>query len=86
MISVINPTKIETLNEEVSIYPNPFIDEINLIGFDRFNSFYLKDINGKIIKFGEPKKALYFKDISQGFYNLILLSNDKYYSKKIIKN
>ena len=85
MISVVNPTKINVLNNQTSIHPNPFTEKINLIGYEYFTNYFLKDLNGKIIRYGKTSATLDFHNLNNGFYYLILQNNDKYFSKKIIK-
>ena len=85
MISVVNPTKINVLKNHVSIHPNPFVEKINLIGYEYFTNYFLKDLNGKIIRYGKTSTSLDFHNLNKGFYYLILQNNDNYYSKKLIK-
>ena len=47
MISIFNPTKLDDIDSEFSVYPNPFIDNVNVYGFEKFNQFFLLDLNGK---------------------------------------
>ena len=85
MVSIVNPTKIVAHKEGFSIYPNPFNDVIYFSGYENFKTYYLRDINGKLIKSGNTSNILNFKALDKGVYNLILFKNNNYFSRKLIK-
>ena len=80
MISIFNPTKLDDIDSEFSVYPNPFIDNVNVYGFEKFNQFFLLDLNGKEILRGNPSKFVNLNNLSSGQYNLILKNENKLYS------
>ena len=85
MISIFNPTKLDDIDSEFSVYPNPFIDNVNVYGFEKFNQFFLLDLNGKEILRGNPSKFVNLNNLSSGQYNLILKNENKLYSVKLFK-
>ena len=38
-----------------------------------FEKYYIKDLNGKLIKSGNPSRVLNFEELEIGIYNLILM-------------
>ncbi|KAB1157061.1 CotH kinase family protein [Flavobacterium luteum] len=74
---------------EFSVYPNPFSDNINIVGMNQSeNAIYnLFTIDGKLIKKGrlEENNQIHLNDVSKGLYLLQLTSNGKTETKKIIK-
>ena len=85
MISVFNPTKLEEIVHEFSVFPNPFNDIVILDGYENFEKYYIKDLNGKLIKSGKPLSVLNFEELEIGIYNLILINDTKISHKKIIE-
>ena len=85
MISVFNLTKLDNTEQDFSIFPNPFSDVVILHGYEDFEKYYIKDINGKLIKSGNPSRVLNFEELEKGIYNLILLDDNKYFTQKLLK-
>lgn len=86
MISIFNPTKLDDIDSEFSVYPNPFVDNVNVYGFEKFNQFILLDLNGKEIIRGDPSKFINLNNLSSGQYNLILKNENKLNSIKLFKH
>ena len=86
MISIFNPTKIDDIDSGFSVYPNPFINKVNIDGFEKFDQFLLLDLNGKEIFRGKPSKYLSLKNLRFGHYNLILKNENILHSVKLFKN
>ena len=63
----------------------PFNDVVILHGYEGFEKYYIKDLNGKLIKSGKPSRVLNFEGLEIGIYNLILLNNNKYFTQKLLK-
>jgi hypothetical protein len=59
---------------ESNIYPNPFVNELNIVSRDRFNKIKVYDINGKeVMSKGMSSTNKYILDVSrlaQGLYNV----------------
>ena len=85
MISVFNPTNIEEMEHEYSVFPNPFKDVVILYSYEDFEKYYVRDINGKLIKSGMPSRVLNFEELEIGVYNLTLLKDNKYFTQKLLK-
>lgn len=70
----------------INVYPNPFVDRINISDVDSVLSVSINDTSGKLIKTLKPAKALDLSSLSKGLYIINLkLSNGTTKSFKIIK-
>jgi hypothetical protein len=76
-------SSVDESNIEITIYPNPTQDFINVIGFTDDSNYNLYDMNGKIFNSGSLKvnSKIDLTELSKGNYNLEI--NGKIY--KIIK-
>lgn len=73
-------------NLEISIYPNPTSDSINILyqGRGTIESYTLYDSHGQVIQFGGIKNNISVKDLPNGVYHLELkLETGKKYLEKV---
>jgi len=78
----------ENNNTKFSVFPNPFVNEINILGLNdtTSSSYKLFTIDGKLIKNGVLENSqIQLNDLSKGIYLLELSSNGKLETKKVIK-
>ncbi|WP_333852193.1 LamG-like jellyroll fold domain-containing protein [Epilithonimonas sp.] len=60
---------INDLNKkQISIYPNPFTDFVNISNLDSVASISIGDSSGKLVKTLKPEKLLILSSLSKGFY------------------
>lgn len=82
---------IQFENENFSVYPNPFIDEINLKGFDpnEIKTIEVFDVSGKLLLQVSPNlsgNSINLYSIPKGIYFLkVGLKNGNTFNKKIVK-
>ena len=70
-------------NEEVQVYPNPFSEEINIVG--SIDSYAIFDASGKMLLTGNTNK-IETKNLIKGLYLVkINMKNGESISRKIIK-
>lgn len=75
---------VKPSNEIVQIYPNPFSDEISIIG--NIDSYTIFDASGKIVLAGRDNKIKTL-NLIKGFYLIrINLKDGTSINKKLIKN
>ncbi|WP_374329445.1 LamG-like jellyroll fold domain-containing protein [Soonwooa sp.] len=68
---------INDLNKKlISIYPNPFVDVINISNLDSIASISINDNSGKTIKNLKPEKSLNLSSLSKGLYIINLKMMD----------
>jgi ELWxxDGT repeat protein len=75
-------------SDQITIYPNPVTDEINMVNWNKIQQVQLVDITGKIVKQWQAvtSSVLNVSGITSGFYLLkIILKNEKIQTQKIIK-
>ncbi|OQX78887.1 MAG: hypothetical protein B6D61_04520 [Bacteroidetes bacterium 4484_249] len=85
------------LKDKIEVYPNPFVDEINIL-IDKneytVNSFELIDYTGKVVVYREINKKAYHSqeleigglhNLSSGFYFIKITSENEVYIKKVMK-
>ncbi len=81
-------TKIDEFDNNISIYPNPTSDLINISGI--YNAhIMLYDIDGKMIyseKIEKNKTSINLSNINNGIYILRIIENNKIINKQIIIN
>ncbi len=78
----------QAVQDQFSVFPNPFTDQINVIGVAQTQevTYEVYSIDGRIIKAGKLDNAqAYLADIPSGIYLLQLHSEGKSETKKIIK-
>lgn len=78
------------LEEQLSLYPNPVHDFLNLQSNDSADKAYqttLRDISGRVVKVFEPGATKFdLSFLNSGIYTIQIESNDKIIVHKIIKN
>jgi hypothetical protein len=86
-VSTLGNDEFPQINLEMSVYPNPTIDKLNLlIGNEQWSNltYQFFDINGKILsenkKIAAPETSISMQIFSQGIYFLVIKD-----SKKTIK-
>lgn len=73
---------LKTIN--LSIYPNPSSNEINIVGIN--DGYYeLYDMYGKSVLKGNIEGAINITPIKIGLYTLLVKTDDKIYSSKFVK-
>lgn len=88
-------TKVNYIpDESISVYPNPFYDEIALEIPESINriEIYIFDLSGRLlinyfhkVNFNEKKYYLEMKDFNPGIYNLVIKTDQTQVIRKIIK-
>lgn len=88
----LNTTAVVTGTEEVistSIYPNPFVNKINIVSDEVFNEVNVLDVNGRVLieKVFEKSNKLdiNLSDLSSGQYLILVKFENNVQSFKIIK-
>lgn len=89
-INVDNTTGIETLNDDIKIYPNPIIDNLTIeTPFSHPVQLNIIDIHGKTIlvqDLFQSSNQVFLKHIPDGLYFVLLIDNAKIiYQQRIIK-
>lgn len=88
VVEIIDVTRIEEDELTVTVYPNPFNDQLNIrISASGSFEFVLSDMNGKIIHRGyiNENASLNFSDLSPGNYLLDIYSEDGIIRNHLIK-
>ena len=67
------------------IYPNPFIDEINLLGIEGDETIIINDILGKEIFMGVGAEKINLSSFEKGTYFLTLTKGSQSSTFKVIK-
>lgn len=81
----LSTSEISGNKNNIKVYPNPFVDVLNISKTDQVKSVSVTDISGKLIKTVEkPSSVLQLGDLKQGVYMLILEMKDG--SKQVIKS
>lgn len=76
----------ESLNNEISVYPNPATNFVNITSFSNKNSkLVIKDMAGKVIYTDNfnSKISINTENYSKGFYLIDVINTSGVYSKKI---
>ncbi|MBP7500698.1 MAG: T9SS type A sorting domain-containing protein [Chryseobacterium sp.] len=60
----------------INVYPNPFVNVINISNVDSVTSVSINDNSGKLIKTLKPAKVLDLSSLSQGVYIVNIKLND----------
>lgn len=78
---------VNNVNQKsLSIYPNPFTNEINLSNMENVVSVAVMDSSGKLIKTVKPSKTINLSYLSQGLYMInVKLTDGTVKSFKVIK-
>lgn len=83
-LSEIRHAKIETLREEVKIYPNPTYDFINISGSTSLEYAFVFNVEGQLIKQStvEESARLDLSDLDSGVY-FVKVSNENGFESKV---
>jgi len=76
------------VNQVLSIYPNPVIDEMQVTGLGNYREFTIINVEGKIMmkgNFGAPSKSISVGHLQSGIYLLKLIGNSETQTLKFIK-
>ena len=76
------------LISDVSIYPNPARDFLNISAGEKIDSATIYDLTGRIVKRSNPNKETFnfnISDLSNGVYLVKLNAGDKESTVKLIK-
>ncbi len=80
-----NLTEIQESNNQISVFPNPMNDLLN-ISMDNFASLFIMDATGKIV-ISSDSKEVNTKDLNSGIYFLnVVTTEGKLLSTKLMKN
>ncbi|UCH14184.1 MAG: T9SS type A sorting domain-containing protein [Bacteroidales bacterium] len=78
-----------TIAGQLSIYPNPVTDQLNIIGTENLKNVTILDLTGKNVKQVEVNKSdvrINVQDLANGIYFLKIQTADKETIVKIVKN
>ena len=75
----------DNISASYSVYPNPFVDKINIVGIDGTEKITVKDILGKELFTGLGIQEINFSNYGKGSYFLTLSKENKSHTFKIIK-
>lgn len=78
-------TNENEFEDGLKVYPNPVVDEINIISNDEIIQVILFDRNGKIVFNSEPNKRITTIINTQSFTNGVYFLNIKTYNKSFVK-
>lgn len=78
----------EFLNDEVTIYPNPVNDTLNILGVPNIESIQIFDINGREVSLEKEEitNEINVKELSEGFYLIKIEDAQKSSTHQFIKN
>ena len=79
---------LDEVNSEIQIYPNPFIDKLNVFGalFQKSVQIKIYSLDGKLIKeFSNGQNTYNLLDINSGIYLLKIYTEHYVFIRKIIK-
>jgi hypothetical protein len=75
----------DNISTYYKIYPNPFIDKINIIGIDGTEKIIINDLLGKEVYRGVGVNEINFSGFAKRSYFLTLTKENKSHTFKIIK-
>ena len=75
----------DNISASYSVYPNPFVDKINIVGIDGTEKITVTDILGKELFTGLGIQEINFSNYGKGSYFLTLSKENKSHTFKIIK-
>ncbi|WP_265429950.1 T9SS type A sorting domain-containing protein, partial [Chryseobacterium sp. YIM B08800] len=82
--SIVLATGETKAKDNFKVYPNPFVDVLNISDVSNVKSISVMDVAGRLVKtFDKPEAALHLRDLNAGMYLVILHMKDG--SKQTIK-
>ncbi len=72
--------------DDFKIYPNPVIDNLNILNYQSFSSYQIFNLNGQLVMQGEPNYSIDITHLEKGMYFLVLNQEDYQVHKKFIKH
>ena len=75
----------DNISASYSVYPNPFVDKINIVGIDGTEKITVTNILGKELFTGLGIQEINFSNYGKGSYFLTLSKENKSHTFKIIK-
>ncbi len=73
-----------TAKEGIKVYPNPFVDVLNISDINNVKSISVVDVAGRLVKtFDKPSSTLHLGELNSGMYLVVLNMKDG--SKQTIK-
>jgi len=76
--------EVKSEKDNLKIYPNPFVDVLNISNSKNVKSIFINDIAGRLVKtITAPESTLYLGELKSGMYLVTLQMNDG--SKQTIK-
>ncbi|MFC2138745.1 BspA family leucine-rich repeat surface protein [Bacteroidota bacterium] len=89
LANIIEPVGIDEINNfELSVYPNPFIDRLNISVQSEISSIKVTTLNGKVLIYNESlvNENINLNQLSRGVYLVnVLLKNEQVKTFKVIK-
>jgi len=81
-----NLTQVKIINQKnIKIFPNPFTNELHILG-DNIKRIMIHDIFGRLVYDQKNDSTINNINWKKGIYLIIVVSDNKSYSYKIIKN
>jgi len=76
----------EPVTQEVTLYPNPAYDHVNVSGVAEFENYFVLDILGKVIESGNISDSILKLNTSglKGTYFVVLKNNSEVVTKKVL--
>ncbi|WP_419868252.1 fibronectin type III domain-containing protein [Chryseobacterium sp. CT-SW4] len=75
--SILGTSENTVVKNTVKIYPNPFVDELNISDISKVKSVSITDISGKLVKtISQPASTLYLNELISGMYLVTLEMKD----------
>lgn len=70
-------SEVSKAKNEISVYPNPFAEVLNIAKSDKVKSVSVMDVSGRLVKIVEsPSSVLHLSDLKQGLYVIVLNMKD----------
>ncbi|MGE8554459.1 MAG: T9SS type A sorting domain-containing protein [Chryseobacterium jejuense] len=70
-------SEVSKAKNEIKVYPNPFVEVLNISKIDQVRSVIILDTSGRLVKTIEsPSSVLHLGDLKQGMYLVVLNMKD----------
>ncbi len=77
--------EVVTANPEISVYPNPFSDILNIEVLGDIQNVELFDVGGKKVYSGQARRKLFLRHLQDGVYILKVEYNGQSVRKRVVK-